>query len=48
MRQQKVKISAGEKAFRFLLYLLLTAVAALCILPFILIVRDPFPTALRS
>ena len=42
MRQQKVKISAGEKAFRFLLYLLLTAVAALCILPFILIVSGSF------
>lgn len=42
MKHQKVRLSAGERAFNVLIYIVLSIAAAICILPFILIVSGSF------
>ena len=42
MKQKKIKLSPGERAFNFLIYVVLSLVALICILPFILIVSGSF------
>ena len=42
MKQKKIKLSPGERVFNFLIYVVLSLVALICILPFILIVSGSF------